>query len=243
MERSDDLDVTGEHGGGASPSGRERRWPWTRDSGGSSRVAAIGILAAVLLVGGIGVALAQDTGSSSTTTPSTSVPGQPKTPGEGPRFKGGGPGGKLGHGGPGPMGAIRGEFVTPDGSGGYRTVAMQTGEATAVSSDSITVKSADNVSRTYSVDQNTVVNSGRDGIANVKKGDTVRVDAVVTSGKAAARSIQDVTTLGQIRKHWNPSVPQGGAPAPGSDGPRINRLPRQPADPFPRWGEDIDFGR
>jgi hypothetical protein len=184
-------------------------------------LAAIGVLAAVLLVGGIGVALAQDSGSSSTTTPSTpssTVPGQPGAPGEGPRFKGGGPGGRFGHDGLGPMGPIHGEFVTPDGSGGYRTVAMQTGQVTAVSPDAITVKSADNFSRTYSVDQNTVVNSGRDGIANVKNGDTVRVDAVVTDGKAAARSIHDITTLGKIHQHWNPGGPEGDPPPVGAPG-------------------------
>jgi hypothetical protein len=217
MEHSDDLDVTGKFDGQPSSSGRARHWPWTGGSNGSSRLAAVAVLAGVLLVGGIGVALAQDSGSSSTTTPPTTVPGKPNLPGGpgGGRFKGGAPGGRLGHGGGGPMGAIRGEFVVPDGSGGYRTEDMQTGEATAVSSDSITVKSADGVSKTYSVDQNTVVNSGRDGIANVSKGDTVHVDAVVTDGKAAARSIQDVTTLGKIRQHWNPGQQQGGAPAPG----------------------------
>jgi hypothetical protein len=105
--------------------------------------------------------------------------------------------------------------VAPDGSGGYRTLATQVGDVTSVSSDSITVKSADNYSRSYSVDQNTVVNSGRDGIANVKNGDKVSVNAVVNSGKAAAQSIQDQTTLGQIRQHWNPNSPngpQGGPP-------------------------------
>jgi hypothetical protein len=217
MERSDDLDVTGGYDEEPSSSRRARRWPWKGGSGGSSRLAAVAVLAGVLLVGGIGVALAQDSGSSTTTAPSTSVPGQPNLPGGpgGPRFKGGGPGGKFGHGGGGPNGAIHGEFVTPDGSGGYRTVDVQTGEATEVSSDSITVKSADGFSKTYSVDQNTVVNSGRDGIGTVKKGDTVRVDAVVSGGKAAARSIMDVTTLGQIRQHWNPGAPQGGGPAAG----------------------------
>ena len=63
--------------------------------------------------------------------------------------------------------------------------------------------------RTYSVDQNTVVNSGRDGIGNVKNGDTVRVNAVVSNGKAAAHDIMDMTTLGQIRQHWNPNAPGG----------------------------------
>ena len=167
------------------------------------RLGAIAVLAAVLLIGGIGVAVAQTGGSSTTTTPSTSLPGPagPRGPGRpGMRFKGGP---EPGFGGP--RGAIHGEFVAPDGSGGFRTVAMQMGDVTSVSSDSITVKSADNYSRTYSVDQNTVVNSGRDGIANVKNGDKVAVNAVVTSGKAAARSIQDMTTLGQIRQHWNPN--------------------------------------
>jgi hypothetical protein len=46
----------------------------------------------------------------------------------------------------------------------------------------------------------------------VKDGDKVVVNAVVTGGKAAARSIQDITTLGQIRQHWNPNAPQGGPP-------------------------------
>ena len=89
---------------------------------------------------------------------------------------------------------------------------MQVGDVTSVSSDSISVKSADGFSKTYSVDQNTVVNSGRDGIGNVKNGDKVAVNGVVTGGKAAARSIQDMTTLGQIRQHWNPNAPQGGPP-------------------------------
>jgi hypothetical protein len=178
------------------------------------RLTAVAVIAAVLLIGGIGVAVAQTGGSSPTTTPTT-VPGQrgPRGPGgpggPGGRFKGG-PGPGLG----GPQGAIHGEFVAPDGSGGFRTIATQVGDVTSVSSDSISVKSADNYSHTYSVDQNTVVNSGRDGIANVKNGDKVAVDAVVNGGKAAARSVRDMTTLGQIRQHWNPNAPapQGGPP-------------------------------
>ena len=185
----------------------------------SRRVVAIATIAGILLAGGIGVAVAQ-TGGSSTTTPSTTVPGaRPGGPG-----KPGGPGGHF-KGGPGiggPRGAIHGEFVTPDGNGGYRTVAVQTGEVTAVSSDSITVKSADNYSKTYSVDENTVVNSGRDGIGNVKNGHQVSVDAVVTGGKAAARNIRDMTTLDQIRRHWNPNAPQG---TPQGDTPQSSVRP------------------
>src|SRR5690242_9584956 len=90
------------------------------------RLGAIAVLAAVLLVGGIGVAVAQ-TGGSSTTTPSPTTtvsgkhgPREPGGPGFERRFKAG-PGPGFG----GPKGAIHGEFVAPDGSGGYRTVAMQ----------------------------------------------------------------------------------------------------------------------
>jgi hypothetical protein len=182
---------------------------------GRRRLVTIAVVAAVLLVGGIGVAVAQTSGSSTTTpSPSATGPGRqgPHAPG-GPkgRFRGG-PGGPGFGGGPG--GAIHGEFVQPDGSGGYRTVDQQVGDVTEVSSSSISVKSADGFSKTYSVDENTVVNSGRDGISNVKNGDKVAVNAVVNDGKAAARSIQDLTTLGQIRQHWNPNAPnpQGGPP-------------------------------
>ena len=193
------------------------------------RLVAIAVVAAALLISGIGVAVAQTGGSSSTSsTTASTLPGQagPNGPnGKGPRGPGGafgrfrgGPGGPgaafgFGPGGPGgagaPRRAIHGEFVTPDGSGGFQTVAMQTGTVTSVSSSSIAVKSADNYSRTYSVDANTVVNAGRDGISNVKTGDKVLVNAVVTSGNPAARAIQDMTTLAQIRQHWNPNAPQG----------------------------------
>ena len=200
-----DFEVSGRYEGGTEPAHRRLRG---LAGIGSRRVVVIATVAGILLAGGIGVAVAQ-TGGSSTTTPPTTVPGaKPDGPG-GP----GGPGGPRGghfKGGPGgPKGAIHGEFVTPDGNGGYRTVAVQTGEVTAVSSDSISVKSADGFSKTYSVDDNTVVNAGRDGIADVKNGHQVSVDAVVTGGKAAARSIHDRTTLDTIRKHWNPNAPTG----------------------------------
>ena len=116
----------------------------------------------------------------------------------------------------GPMGAIHGEFVVPNGSNGYRTLDVQRGQVTSVSSDSITVKSADGFSKTYDVDQNTVVDSGRDGIGNVKKDDTVDLTAVASGGKASAMSINDETNLGSIRQHWNPntqSPPTSAAPA------------------------------
>jgi len=122
--------------------------------------------------------------------------------GHGGRF-----GGKLfglgGFGGFGRFGGLHGEFTIkkPDGSG-FETVATQTGEVTAVSPSSITVKSEDGFSRTYSVDENTVVGSGRDGIGSVKTGDTVNVAGIVDGGKSSAAAILDSTGLGKIGEHW-----------------------------------------
>ena len=112
-------------------------------------------------------------------------------------------GGFGGPGGFGRLGGLHGEFTIkkPDGSG-YQTIATQTGEVTAVSPSSITVKSEDGFSRTYSVDENTVVGSGRDGIGTVKTGDTVHIAGVVDNGKAAAAAIMDSTSLGNIAGHW-----------------------------------------
>jgi hypothetical protein len=108
-----------------------------------------------------------------------------------------------GFGGLGRGGALHGEFTIrkPDGNG-FQTVAVQTGEVTAVSPSSITVKSEDGFSRTYSVDENTVVGSGRDGIGTVKTGDTVRVAGVVDGGQAKAAAVMDSTSLGRIGEHW-----------------------------------------
>jgi hypothetical protein len=175
---------------------------------------------------GLGVAYAQSESSSTTATtlpavvpppagqiaPANPAPGPGQAPNGGPgwgfgRGHGhhGGPfGGKLfGFGGFGHFGGLHGEFTIrkPDGSG-FQTVATQTGEVTAVSPSSITVKSEDGFSRTYSVDENTVVGAGRDGIGTVKTGDTVRVAGVVEGASAKAGAIMDSTSLGKIGEHW-----------------------------------------
>jgi hypothetical protein len=135
-------------------------------------------------------------------TPSPSVsPSSPSTPDQ---QKPGGPG--KGHGfGRGEFalgGALHGEFVVPKDGGGYQTVATQRGEVTAVSKDSITVKSEDGYSRTYTLTEDTLVNAARDGIDDVKTGNTVRVTAVVTDGKATASSVNDGTVRDAARQKW-----------------------------------------
>ena len=83
----------------------------------------------------------------------------------------------------------------PGPNGGYQTLATQVGEVTDVSQSSIKVKSEDGFERTYAVDDGTVVTAGRDGIVNVKDGDTVHVLAVVTNGNAKAVEIGDHTQV------------------------------------------------
>ncbi|MEV0790156.1 hypothetical protein [Kribbella sp. NPDC050459] len=134
-------------------------------------------------------------------TPSPSAsPSSPSTPGQ---QKPGGPGkGGFGHGEFGLGGALHGEFVVPKDGGGYQTVATQRGEVTAVSKESITVKSEDGYSRTYTLTEDTLVNAARDGIDDVKTGNTVRVTAVVTDGKATASSVNDGTVRDAAGQKW-----------------------------------------
>jgi hypothetical protein len=151
-----------------------------------NRWRAAGTLAAVAAttVGG-GIAFAA-TGDNTTPAPSTapSAPSESSSNGNqkapdhdrGPRD--------------GLFGALHGEFVVPKDGGGYQTVVTQSGSVTAVSSTSITVKSADGYSRTYVVNADTKVN--RDGkIADIKTGETVRIRAVVSGSTATASSIDD----------------------------------------------------
>ncbi|HEX9968706.1 MAG TPA: hypothetical protein VGB03_01100 [Acidimicrobiales bacterium] len=156
------------------------------------RVTAAAVVGGALLLAGISVAAAQ-TGDS--TPPASDPPAaatQAPAAKAGPRGEGvrGGPDGGGKHGGPGGH-ALHGEFVVPDGNGGYRTMQVQNGTVTAVSNSSITVKSADGFTKAYVVDEETRVNAGRDGIADVAEGDTVHVDAVVDGTASKARHIHE----------------------------------------------------
>ncbi|HEX8001101.1 MAG TPA: hypothetical protein VF519_00230 [Mycobacteriales bacterium] len=171
----------------------------------SRRGRAAGLVAAGL-VGGVVLAGFASANAQSGQTPTPSPSGG--TAQRAPLAKGGRPGGPGGHHGRGGMGmGIHGEFVVPNPDGGYRTIATQKGEVTAVSATSLTVKSADGYSRTYAVDDGTLVNAGNDGIADVKTGDDVHVMAVVTDGKAAAVDVRDVTNIEASRERWAPRPP------------------------------------
>jgi hypothetical protein len=203
----DDVDVLDEQPPAAPP----RRQ-------GTLRGALVGLAAiTALVVVGVGIADAQSDSPPTTQAPANGTAPAPDAPPPGP---GPGRGFRGGHKGIGMAGGIHGEFVRPDGNGGYQTIATQLGEVTAVSSSSITVKSEDGFSKTYSVDEGTMVNAGRDGIADVKNGDKVRVLGVVSGSTTKAVDIADVTNIREHRQQWAPEppagAPEGGGVAPSA---------------------------
>ncbi len=165
---------------------------------------AIASVAVLTIAGGVAWATSESGQPNSAgvqaADPTPSPSATASEPGDPPDLPGmGGPRMKLfGIGGP----ALHGEFVVKKDGGGYQTIATQNGQVTAVSKDSITVKSEDGYSRTYAVTADTLVNAARDGIANVKNGNTVMVMATVTDGKATALSINDGTVRDAIRGKW-----------------------------------------
>jgi hypothetical protein len=107
-------------------------------------------------------------------------------------------------------GVLHGQFTVSNGSGGYRSELVQTGKASAVSSGSITVTSADGYRHTYTVTATTAVDSQRDGIGSVASGDQVELTATSAGGKDTATDIVDTTKLQSSAKAngW-------GGPGPG----------------------------
>lgn len=95
----------------------------------------------------------------------------------------------------GPMGGLHGEFVGRDGSGGFQTYLTQSGEVTAVGAGSVTVKSEDGYTHTYAVSATSVVDAGRDGIGDVKVGDTVHLMASRSGGEDTVVHLADLTRL------------------------------------------------
>lgn len=111
-------------------------------------------------------------------------------------FSGGMPGGPFRFA-RGPLGAgmIHGEFTEPKSGGGYQTIDVQQGTVTAVDATSVTVKSADGYTVTYTVSSKTVVDAQAAGIGSVKKGDTIFITATVSGTTATAADIMDLTAV------------------------------------------------
>jgi hypothetical protein len=198
-----------EHDHHAQPGKPGLRAAWL----GSRRVAVLASVITVGVLAGAGVAVAATSSPSSTSTPSA-APSSPSSPSARPPSQAlppkGGPW-RI-HGAPGPFGpafagpgllggglfgAVHGSAVVPKPGGGYQTVAFQNGKVTAVSSTSITLRSADGYSHTYQVTSSTMVNAQRDGIGSIKDGNQVVVAATVSGSTTTATRIIDVTLLQQ----------------------------------------------
>jgi hypothetical protein len=123
-----------------APEPEPRRW------GMRETATAVGVAAVIAGLGGAAIYAA--TGSDS---PPIGAPHHAAGPGTMP----GGPPGIGAHGpGTDSTSSLHGEFVMPDGSGGYTTVLTQTGTVTAISSPSITVRSDDGYTQAYVVPSN-----------------------------------------------------------------------------------------
>ncbi|TDO44314.1 hypothetical protein EV643_116126 [Kribbella sp. VKM Ac-2527] len=159
-----------------------------------------GTAAAVIVTTTAGGVAWATTSADPSPSPSASPSASPSTPGEqsGPG-KGFGRHGDMGMFG---GGALHGEFTVEKEGGGYQTVATQRGEVTAVSKESITVKSADGYTKEYTLTEDTLVNAARDGIDDVKTGNQVMVSAIVADGKATATSVNDGTVRDAAREKW-----------------------------------------
>jgi hypothetical protein len=193
--------------------------------------AAVGVGAAAGVA--IGAAVAAGAATSPTTTAaggstSTTAPAAPHQRLGGrfharPALGGGfGPGG-FGLGG---GGVVHGQY-TIKGPNGYETLDVRTGTVSAVSNTSgntwsLTVKSADGTSGTFTVNASTSVNGGESGIGSVKTGDTVDVTGTVSGSSSTATRVIDQTTLEANGKSWMPSRPTmgpDGAPPGSGAGP------------------------
>ncbi|OXM63044.1 hypothetical protein [Amycolatopsis vastitatis] len=176
-----------------APSTPEQTWgaapaPGTAPRPGWSpgkKIAAGAVAAAIVAGGGAAVWAAS---SSSAATDSQAGPG-------------GMTGGPRGAGGLGS--ALHGEYVSSDGNGGYVTKIMQTGEVTELSATSLTAKSDDGFSKTY-----TITSAQATGLAT---GDTVTVVATESGSTATATSVTDGETGAQ--------APGGGQGTPPSGAP------------------------
>ncbi len=98
---------------------------------------------------------------------------------------GGNMGGPPGWGGPGGFErTVHGENVVSDGEGGFTTELTQTGEVTAASATSITVRSEDGYSQTYVLDTTT-----RQPSEALHNGARVSVRATDVDGAATATAV------------------------------------------------------
>ena len=163
--------------GAPVPAGERRSSPWS-----TRKIIISAAVAVVIVAGGTAAVMAATNGSS----------GSSSTGG----FPGGFPGGGRFGGGGALAGALHGDFVVSNGSGGYTTERLQTGSVSSVSAGSLTVKSVDGYTQTYVVDSSTSVDQGADSISKVVGGNTVTVVAKLAGSTATAATVEDISIDG-----------------------------------------------
>ncbi|MEU8631464.1 hypothetical protein AB0C38_04790 [Amycolatopsis sp. NPDC048633] len=172
--------------------------------GWSGKKTAIAAGIAVVIAAGGGAAIWA--GTSSADNSAQQGPGGFGGPGGG-QFRGqGGPGGNFGGGMTALREALHGDFVVSNGSGGYTTERLQTGDVTELSATSVTLTSKDGYKQTYTLDGST------QKTGDVKQGDTnVTVVAKVDGQTATA------TSLGQALQGQGQGQRPGGGQRRGGD--------------------------
>lgn len=172
------------------------------------------VTGALVLVAGGGAAAwaANQPSPPAAPTPPNGTGAAPATPGhEGPHGDGRrGPGRGFGAGLG--VGALHGQLTVRRG-GTYVVVLVQSGDVTAVSATSLTVKSADGYTHTYVLDAQTRTDGTLGDASSLKVGDTVGVEAAADG--TASR------------------VHERGAGGPGRPGPRPPRGPASSAPATP----------
>ncbi|MET9631167.1 hypothetical protein ABZX92_27255 [Lentzea sp. NPDC006480] len=104
-------------------------------------------------------------------------------------------------GGPGGMGGAPPDGGMRPGGQGFGSAThgeFQTGEVTSISDSSVEVKSTDGYTKTYVVDNDTVMEG-------VEKGDTVTVIAETEDGKTVASSVTEPSQRGQRAQQQAPT--------------------------------------
>ena len=151
-----------------------------------------GVALAALLGGGAAGLAATHSG----TPPEATSSAVAATPAPVPAAQGPGGHGGFRHFGPPPR-ILHGQFTVAKPGGGTQIVDFQSGDVTAVSNASITLKSSDGFTHSYAVVTSTVVDAQRDGIGSVKVGNEASVVATVSGNTATAAMIRDMTLLQQ----------------------------------------------
>jgi hypothetical protein len=203
LEQASGLPGASGASGASGPHGDTIAFGPPPGGGRSRRPLVVAGVAVVALICGASVAYAASGSKLVSTTAASAAPSATPSPlpsHPGFRHFGGfggpfGPGSGFGLGLGGVLGAVHGQLVVPKSGGGYQTIDIQSGQVTAVSSSSITLKSADGFIHSYAVTATTLVDAERDGIGSVKVGNQASVLATVSGSAATAVSVTDTTLL------------------------------------------------